>query len=297
MLFLLPLLSVSASAQQYDTLNIKRIELDSFVVRSGFDTRAFIRRVQNDTTFYKAFKSMRLVPCKAITSFLAFDRKGKVIAAMDTRSEQKIDARHCTYTTFSHKNASGDFYNKNNELNYYTAELFYNLFFFDKPVCNQDDVVGSKIELNGKSRMEKSKYELKQLMFNPGSKVSGVPFMGDKASVFDADEVDKYNFRVTMDSYDGEEVYVFEITPKEEYKNKVVFSQLKTWFRRKDYSILARDYALAYSTLFYDFDVRMSVRMRQMNGKLYPIFISYDGDWHVALKSRERMKVTMNVSY
>ncbi len=291
------LLHLHGIAQTYDSVNIKHVELDSFVVRSGFDTKAFIRRVQRDTTFYKAFRSMRIVPYKAVCSFTARDKKGGVAASLNTKAEQRFNSKKCRYTIFTDKVVTGNFYNRDKTLHYFTADLFYNLFFSEKPVCGEDDVVGKGFELKDKSRIEKSKYELKQLMFNPGSKVSGVPFMGDKASVFDADEVDKYDYKVTMEQYEGEEVYVFNITPKPGYKNKVVFNELKTWFRRSDYSIMARDYSLSFNTMVYDFDVRMKVRMAQIKGKLYPTHIDYDGNWKVTLKDRERMRVVMDVVY
>ncbi len=284
-------------AQTYDSIAIRHIELDSFVVRSGFDTKAFIRRVQNDTTFYKAFRSMRIVPYKATCSFTARDKKGTVTAAMTTKADQRFNNKHCRYTVFSDQSVKGNFYNRDKTLHYYTADLFYNLFFSEKPVCGENDIVAGGFELKDKSRLEKSKYELKQLMFNPGSKVSGVPFMGDRASVFDADEVYKYDYKVTMEEYGGEDVYVFTITPKPDYKSKVVFNELKTWFRRSDYSIMARDYSLSFNTMVYDFDVRMKVRMAQINGKLYPTHIDYDGNWKVTLKDREHMRVVMDVVY
>ena len=293
MLYALP-----CGAQQYDTLSAKNIQLDSFVVKSGFNMNSFIKRVQNDTTFYKAFKSMHLVPFNAVNSFTAFDKKGRVIASMHTNAQQRLNAKRCRTTTFSNQAVTGDFYKRDKKtINYYTAELFYNLFYSDKPVCNQNDIVAGSMVLKDKSRMEKNKYELKQLIFNPGSKVEGVPFMGDKASIFDADEVDKYDLKISQEMYDSEEVYVFNVTPKPEFKNKVVYNELKTWFKRSDYSIVARDYSLSFNTLFYDFDVHMKVRMRLMNNKLYPTLIDYDGNWSVATQGRERMRVVMQIAY
>ena len=152
-------------------------------------------------------------------------------------------------------------------------------------------------EMKGKGKMEKSKYELKQLMFNPGSKVKGIPLMGDKASIFDEEEMKKYNFKVSIDTYDTTECFVFRITPKKEFLHKVVYNELTTWFRKGDYSILARNYSLSYHTLIYDFDVMMKVRTIQANHKLYPVSIDYDGNWHVFSKKREHVKVKMDVDY
>lgn len=288
-----------AFGQQYDTmhqLNVP-IQLDSFVVKAGFNPRAFIRRVQTDTTFYKAFRSLHLVPFMSVGSFTAYDKKGRVSATNNSKIRQLIDAKGCRIAQVVSQQATGDFYKKNGKHNYFTAELFDNLFFSKTPVCNQDDIVAGGMKPADNSRMEKSKYELKQLMFNPGSKVSGVPFMGDKASIFDEDEVGKYDFKIKQEDYAGEESFVFSITPKPEYKNKVVYNELITWFRKSDYSIMARDYSLSFSTLFYSFNVKMKVRLQQKNGKLYPTHIDYNGTWHIITKTPENMHVVMDVDY
>jgi hypothetical protein len=149
----------------------------------------------------------------------------------------------------------------------------------------------------GKGQMEKRKYELKQLIFNPGAKVSGIPFMGDRASIFDPGEAEKYNFKVERAEYDHEPCFVFRITPKAGFENKALYDELTTWFRISDYSILARDYSLSYHTWVYDFDVRMKVRTQKAGEKLYPTWISYDGNWHIFSKDRERVKFTVALQY
>ncbi len=286
-------------AQRFDTASAFRIPivLDSFIVKSGFDTRAFIRRVQNDTTFYKAFKSLHLVPFSAVNTFTAFGKKGEVIASMHNQNKQLINKRGCRITQVTSQETTGDFLKKDGSYNYYTAELFFNLFYSDQWVCDQSDVVAGGLEMQGSSRLEKSKYELKQLMFNPGSRVRGVPFMGDRASLFEEAEAEKYNFSIRQEIFEGIDCYRFSITPKPDYIKKVVYNELVTWFRKDDYSIVGRDYELSYNTLLYDFNVRMKVRTKQIGHKLYPVTINYDGDWHVFTKKRERMKVTVDFKY
>ena len=178
------IITIRCSAQPSDSLSVKHIQLDSIVVKSGFDMKAFIRRVQNDTTFYKAFRSLHLVPFTATDSFTASDKSGRVIATMADNARQQINARGCRTATFTGRRSTGDFYRHGSEMNYYTAKLFYDAFYSDAPLCNQTDIVAGALQQQGSGRMEKNKYELKQLIFNPGSKVSGIPFMGDKASVF-----------------------------------------------------------------------------------------------------------------
>jgi len=296
--FLILLLPVIASAQQFDTVSRFHapILLDTFVVKSGFDVDAFIHRVQNDTTFYKSFKSMHLINYTATNDIRVLDKKGGVIASSLSNSRQ-IAGKGCRITKTLSEKVSGDFYKASGSYRYYTAELYDYLFFAKKQVCHQDDIVAGAMETRGMGKMEKNKYELKQLIFNPGSKISGVPLMGDRASIFDESERHKYIFRIWLDTCAGQDCYVFKIIPKDQYKHKVVFNELTTWFRKSDYAILARNYSISYSTMFYDFDVNMKVRTLVLSGKLYPNLIDYDGDWYIFTKKRERVKFRMTADY
>ena len=293
--FLLP---ARIQAQNYDTGSVfnQPVTLDSFVIRSGFDVNAFIRRVRSDTTFYKAFRSMHLMPYYAVNDIKAYDKKGSVIASMYSKTKQKRN-NGCRVTEVEEEHVTGDFYDRNGDYRYYTAELFGYLFFAKKPVCNETDLVNDALDVRGKGKLERSKYELRQLIFNPGSKVSGVPFMGDRASIFEEGEAEKYDFRITQEMYEGYQCYVFRITPKHGYERKVIYNELTTWFRKSDYSIVARDYSVSYTTLVYDFDVRMKVRTKEVGGKLYPTYIDYDGNWHILTKKRERVKFNVSITY
>ena len=191
----------------------------------------------------------------------------------------------------------GVFYKRNGDFRYYTAELYDYLFIARKPVCHENDIVAGAMETHGNSRMEQHKYELKQLIFNPGSRIRGVPFMGDREGIFEEGERDKYEFRIRMDTLDGIACYRFRITPKKGMEHKVIYDDLTTWFRASDYAILARNYSLSYHTLFYDFDVDMRVRTTVRNGKLLPCTIEYDGNWHVFTQNRERVKFKTTIFY
>ena len=290
----LPLHSVAR--QPDSSIFSQPIMLDSFVLRSGLDIRAFIRRVQNDTTFYKAFKSIHLVAYSAVNDFKVYDDNGNITAAMHSNTRQEV-ANGCRTTKVLDEKTTGGFYKRDGDYNYYTAGLFAHLFFTKEPVCNETDIVAGSLDVHGKGQMEKSEYELKQLVFNPGAKVSGVPFMGDRASIFEPGEAAKYNFKITQENYNGQDCFVFRITPKPGYEHAVIYDELTTWFRKSDYSIVARDYSLSYHTLVYDFDVRMKVRTQQVGNKLYPTSIDYDGNWHVVTKKRERVKFSISLKY
>ncbi len=292
------LLSIPGKGQKKDTGSIfdQPVALDTFVLKSGFDINAFIRRVRADTTFYKSFKSTHLISYSAINDFKVYDKNDGVIASMHSNTRQDV-SKGCRTTKIIDQHTTGDFLKSNGDYTYYTAELFAYLFFAKEPVCNETDIVAGAMDVHGKGQMEKSKYELKQLIFNPGAKVSGVPFMGDRASIFDPGEAEKYDFKIVQEQYDGQDCFVFKITPKPGYEHAVIYDELTTWFRKNDYSILARDYSLSYHTLIYDFDVRMKVRTKQVGDKLYPTSIDYSGNWHVLTKKRERVKFNVAFTY
>jgi hypothetical protein len=289
--------SFHSDAQNVDTsIFVFPIRMDSFVVKSGFDVSAFIRRVQTDTTFYKAFKSMRFVPYHSENDILVYDKGNTIVASQHSKTQQKI-SNACRTTVMLEEKSTGDYYKPNGDFNYYTARLFAHLFFSKEPVCNESDIVSHALDKRPSGQMAKSEYELKQLIFNPGSKVAGIPFMGNKAAIFEPGESEKYDFKVTMETYEGQQCYVFRITPKEGYEHKVLYNELTTWFRKNDYSIVARDYSLSYSTMVYDFNVIMKVRTKQIGNKLYPTSISYNGNWHVFTKKRERVKFKIDINY
>lgn len=275
------------------------IEMDAVVIsaaKSGWDVQAFIKRIQKDTTFYKAFKSIRIIPFTAENDIEVYNKKGKVIASYFSRTKQHRK-NNCRSMDVLVEDVTGDFYKKNKEYRYYTAELYAYLIFTEGVICNETDIVAGALDDRGSGQLEKSKYQLKQLLFNPGSKIAGVPLMGNKAAIFEPEVAKMYDFQLNSEMYDGEECYVFKAVPKPQYKDDVVYNNLATWFRKSDYSIVARDYSLSYNTLVYDFDVHMKVRTRQINGKLLPTDIWYDGNWDVIGKRRERVKFSTKFSY
>lgn len=289
-----------ANAQRYDSSIFSfPVQMDEVVInaaRGGWDVAGFIRRVKTDTTFYKAFRSLHLVPYTSTNDIRVYDKKGNVQASLNSKTRQNI-SKGCRTMDVLQEKVTGDFYKRNKKYNYYTAELYAYLFFTEGKVCNEDDVVAGMMNERGKGQLEKSKYQLKQLIFNPGSKVAGVPFMGDKAAIFDPDVAKLYNFHLLSDEYAGTDCYVFKAIPKKGKEGDVVYKELTTWFRKSDYAILARDYTLSYNTVLYDFDVHIKARTSQVGGKLLPTRLEYDGNWHVFTKKRERVKFTTSISY
>lgn len=289
-------------AQRLDTTTyFAPVMIDEIVIRAsenGFDIKDFIQRIKEDTTFYKAFRSMHLVTYNAENSIQVFEKKGSKIKASLTSETKQIYRDGCRTMSVLEEKVTGDFYNRKKEYNYYTAELYASLFFTKGKVCGEDNIVKNRLEASsGKGSLEKNKAKLKQLMFNPGSRISGIPLMGNKSAIFDPEIAKMYDFRLGIERKNGVDCYMFEATPKKEFLGDVVYKEFKTWFRQSDYSIVARDYALSYNTTVYDFDVKIHVDLQQKGQHLLPTYISYRGNWFAFTKGREKVNFTAQFDY
>ncbi|MBC7981837.1 hypothetical protein H7X65_02055, partial [Candidatus Parcubacteria bacterium] len=130
------------------------------------------------------------------------------------------------------------------------------------------------------------------LFFNPGKKIPGIPFIGDKIDIFDPSISKLYNFSIDIEDMRDQQCFVFKIRAKEDLsggdRDNIVFDNITTWFNSKTMEIVARNYDLSFNTPFYDFDVHMEVRMTRIEGMLVPELLTYKGNWKVAFKKRER---------
>lgn len=293
--------NTSATGQVLDTTYFAPILIDEVIIKSsnnGFDIKEFIERIKNDTTFYKAFRTMHLVTYNAENDIKVFEKKGNKIKASLYSETKQIYRNGCRTMNMLEEKVTGDFYNKKKEYNYYTAQLYASLFFTKGKICGENNIVKGKLDDDdAKGSLEKNKARLKQLMFNPGSKISGIPLMGNKSAIFDPEVAKMYDFRLAVEDKNGIPCYMFDATPKKEYANDVVYKQFKTWFRQSDYSIVARDYALSYNTVAYDFDVVIHVDLRQVGENLLPSYISYRGNWFAFTKGREKVNFAAKFDY
>lgn len=273
--------------------------LSEVVVRSDLNTVKLLRRIKEDTTFYKAFRNLRVLGFTSINDIKMLDKKGKIDASLYSKTIQKRSGGCRTMEVVEEK-TTGDMYKKG-KLNYFTAELYAGLFFTTGKICGDNNIVaGIERNVRNKSGIEKHKEQLKMMFFNPGKKIPGIPFIGDKIDIFDPDISQYYSFSVDMGEMSGQNCFVFTIAPRADLtsseKNKIVFDNITTWFNDKTMEIVARNYDLSYSTPFYDFDVHMEVQMTRFGNYLVPQVLRYKGNWKVAFQSRERGIFTATLS-
>ncbi|SFE13761.1 hypothetical protein SAMN05518672_104621 [Chitinophaga sp. CF118] len=266
------------------------VTLDEVTVqakRIGFDVNSFIKRVEDDTTFYRAFKNLRLLGYISDNDIRIYNKKGQIQAFLKSQIQQNMQGR-CHTMKVLEENVGGDFYTSKGEYNYYTAELYANLFFTKGTVCA--DASGEIPEKSGGS-MAKHKTQLKKLIFNPGKPVKGVPIVGGKVAIFDPEVRRFYDFSIKSEDYLNVSCYVFSAIAKKNLniidRGDVVINELITYFNKENFEIVGRKYSLSYKTLLFDFNVRMNVQMTKQQGLLIPALVTYDGTWDVPFKKRE----------
>ncbi len=266
----------------------KMISLSEVVVGTDINVAKFMQRVKEDTTFYKAFRTLHILGFTSLNDIRITDKKGKQKAGMQSRTTQH-HTNGCRTMEVTDEKTQGDFYNSNGSYNYYTAELYAGLFFTKGQVCGENNIVkGMNFDAKGLSGTAKHKEQLKTLFFNPGKKIPGIPFIGNKINIFDPDVAEYYDFLIDYGDYEGRPCYIFSVKGKEGKSNKIVIDDMVTWFDSKTMEVLARNYHMSYDAGVYDFDVQMEVEMTHFNGHLVPKTLRYNGNWDVMFKKRER---------
>lgn len=293
-LYSLLLMQAMAFAQQTDTAVVdkKVITLSEIIIRNNVNVASFIEIVKNDTTFYKAFRNLRILNYTSLNDVRMFSKKGNVQASLYSKTQQWA-LNGCRYTNVLTEATSGDIYDNDKNYNYYTPQLYASIFFARDTICGETNIVkGTTINTKGKSGTAKHKEQLKMLFFNPGKAVPGLPFIGNKTAIFDDDMAALYNYHLDQEEKLGQMCYIFAVTAKEKKeggnKNKIVVDEMTTWFNIKTMEVVARNYTMSYSAGVYDFDVNMQVEMTKAGEYLVPKLLRYTGNWDVVFKKRER---------
>lgn len=287
--------SLIAEAQQ-DSIDTERlakmVSLSEVIIRSDMNVARFIDQVKKDTTFYKAFKNLRVLGFTSWNDIRIKDKKGAIKAALLSKSRQ-LRSNGCRSMEIVSEQTTGDFFEPGGGYKYYTADLYASLFFTTGTVCGENNVVkGTDFKPKSKSGLAKHKEQLKMLFFNPGKKIPGIPFIGEKINIFDPDKAVLYDFLVDFGDYDGQSCYVFTIRSKEglsnSERNDVVIDSMITYFNTKTMEVMARRYDMSFDAGVYDFNVHMEVEMTKFGNYLVPRLLRYIGNWDVVMKKRER---------
>lgn len=293
-LLLISVFIVSQSWAQDTSFQVanQSFTLADAIVRNNFDYKDILEKIKRDTSFYKAFKTLRTIGYSSFNHIEMYDKNQKMVASLDSRTRQnKIGA--CRTMDVLEEKTFGNLRNSKGEYNYLTPSLYASLFFTKGQICGETNIVkGKKRTIQG-SGIDKAKEQLKMLFFNPGEKIPGIPMIGNKLDLYDDNAHELYTYRLDYVDYHGKLAYVFEIKPKEDLgffaKDRIVVDQMITWFNPNTLEVLGRNYSLSYKAGVYDFNVQMEVEMTYTkNGLLVPKILRYKGDWDVVFKKRER---------
>ena len=266
----------------------KIITLSTVVVDKNLNIPGFIRKIQADSSYYKAFKNLRILGFTAINDIRMLDKKDGLKASLFSKTKQ-VRSNNCRTMQVLEEQSSGDFYTDDRQYNYYTAQMYASLFFTKDSVCGEDNIVGNReFSTAGKSGMEKHKEQLKMLFFNPGKRIKGLPFMSNKTAIYDDEMADSYDMNIDMDIYNKTSCYVFTQKVKPGREGSVVVDEMITWFDDVTFDVVARKYSLSYDAGVYDFKVQMEVQMTKFGELTVPSLIRYIGNWKAITKKRER---------
>lgn len=276
--------------------NQQPFTLSEVVVRNNFDYRAVLAAIQQDTSFYKAFRNLRILGYSSYNDIRLMDKKGNMKASLNSKTRQHRFS-NCRYTEVLQEEVTGDFYGPGRKYNYMTAELYASLFFARDTICGENNLIkGHTIRAAGKKGLDKHKEQLKMLFFNPGKKIPGIPFIGDKLDLYDESAHALYDYRLDVEEWQGTLVYVFSITPKEDLgflkNDRVVVDRMVTRMDMKTLEVMGRNYSLSYKAGVYDFDVSMEVEMTRFKQWIVPKILRYKGNWDVIFKKRENAVFT-----
>lgn len=281
------------------TIDKKKFTLTEVIVRNNFDYKKLLQRIKEDTTFYKAFKNLRIIGFTSFNDIKMFDKNGGIKASLLSKTKQ-IRSNNCRSMQVLEETVTGDFYDNKKNINYLTGQLYAGLFFTKEPVCGETNIVtGKVISTKDKKGMDKHKEQLKMLFFNPGKKIPGIPFIGNKLDLYDDDARKIYDYKLDLQEKEGRLCYIFSIFPKTDLgffkKDNVVVDEMTTWFDQKTLEVVFRKYSLSYKAGVYDFDVSMEVQMTNYKGYTVPKILRYRGNWDVLFKKRERAMFTATI--
>ena len=256
-------------------------------LNNGFDVDKFITRVQRDSTFYKAFKTLSLVGFTQYNDIRFYTKSGKTKDYYSSISRQEVDGKCRTMQNSDEKYSKG-YYTEKGKPRHITSKFYERLFMIDEKTCGEDNIVNGKLSADENKRIN----QLKELVFKPGESIQGVPGVGAKVGIFEDERKEQYNFSIEKVLYNGDWCYVFKAAPKKEFEKNNVINYLNSWVRIKDKAIVQRKYSLSYKTLLYDFNVQMDVKLKTLKDLLVPYEVYYKGNWHFLGKKREIAEFT-----
>lgn len=245
----------------------------------------FIDAVLADTGFYKAFRNMKRYGFTAANDIYTYDKNNKVEGEIHRRVRHTI-VNGKPKTEYLLKQDKGKVYKKNGKYELYTVEMFD--YIFDNAYRSEFSAADPFEGGGGKNGSYKAK--AKTLIFSPGRRVPGIPFISSKTEIFSSDMRQFYRYEFARGMYlDSIPVYRFKVIRKSSTSDSdVMINELTTIFDMRDFKILGRFVDMRFDNMFVDFNVKMNIELIPYNGELLPAKMSYQGNWDIPLHKEER---------
>src|SRR6476620_1299799 len=96
--------------------------LKPVIVRNHLDYASLLRRIQNDTTFYKAFRNLHIIEFTSYNNIRMLDKNGDVRASYYSKTRQRRE-NGCRTTESLEQTTTGDFFDSRGNYNYITGEM------------------------------------------------------------------------------------------------------------------------------------------------------------------------------
>lgn len=286
---LIVLLVPAFACAQTDTV-FNTIELDDVVIRAvenGFNVERFMKQVREDTSFHKAFLNTRYYPNR-VRSALVVRNKGEEETGFLYREGRLVRSGPLAQWVQDSTMERGKLRDRKGGFRYLTAEMYDDVFFPKGSYKASNSVAERKLEVVRGDRFEKYKSELKKFMFDPGTEIASVPFIGDKLALFDPDMVRFYDFALRGEDRSGHACWVFTATAKPEFRDgRTVIKTMETWFDQTNMDVIARQYRIAHASLILDFDISIKVENTVIGNALVPTRVDYGGVWNIPFKKIE----------
>jgi len=288
-LFVFSFFSVSVLRAQ-DTL-MPMIFLDDVVIseeNNGFSVEDFVGYVKEDTTFYMGFKHLRYYSHKYESRLNIFDKKGKNIAALRKAGTHYSDGQKAWIVNDSIFD-EGKIFKRNGDYRYYTPEAFDEVFFPKDTI-----LVSLKISDDKNKGDSQNMRDAKTVGFSIGTDdvEQSKGGISKKLAIFDIDMQQYYDYVIGEVKYNSRECYTFRIKAKENLsskdKKKALIRNIVSYFDKKNFNVIYREYKFVYSNWFIDLDMDITVNMDYFNERHMPTDIHYKGFWNVIFFKPER---------
>ena len=118
LLLLFPALIIEAQNKIDSIVKVdqKVIILSEIVINSKLDVASFIKRIQNDTTFYKAFRTLHIVGFTALNDVRMLNKNGGIQASLRSKIKQVRDD-NCRSMKVLEETTYGNICDENNNFN------------------------------------------------------------------------------------------------------------------------------------------------------------------------------------